>query len=71
MSKSPFAMHKALLGKGGEPKSIKRLRSGDILIETQSSLQTESFLLAKTFLDSPVTISSHKTQLLQRCHFRT
>ncbi|GFW59765.1 uncharacterized protein TNCV_4718561 [Trichonephila clavipes] len=59
--KSPFAIHKALLGIGGEPKFIKRLRSGDLLIETQSSLQTKSFLLAKTFLDSPVTISPHKT----------
>ncbi|GFV14069.1 putative RNA-directed DNA polymerase from transposon BS [Trichonephila clavipes] len=60
-TKSPFAIHKALLGIGGEPKSIKRLRSKDLLIETNSDLQTKSFLLAKTFLNSPVTISPHKT----------
>ncbi|GFX82192.1 putative RNA-directed DNA polymerase from transposon BS [Trichonephila clavipes] len=59
--KSPFAIHKALLGIGGEPKSIKRLRPGDLLIETISDLQTKSFLLAKTFLNSPVTVSPHKT----------
>ncbi|GFV09409.1 RNA-directed DNA polymerase from mobile element jockey [Trichonephila clavipes] len=59
--KSPFAIHKALIGIGGEPKSVKRLRSGDLLIETSSALQTKSFLLAKSFLDSPITISSHKT----------
>ncbi|GFU06167.1 uncharacterized protein TNCV_4764871 [Trichonephila clavipes] len=44
-----------------EPKSVKRLRSGDLLVKTSSSTQTKSFLLAKTFLDSPVNISSHKS----------
>ncbi|GFX90074.1 uncharacterized protein TNCV_2420581 [Trichonephila clavipes] len=61
MKKSPYATHKALIGIGGEPKSIKRLRSGDLLIETSSALQTKSFFLAKTFLDSPLTISPHKS----------
>ncbi|GFV67966.1 putative RNA-directed DNA polymerase from transposon BS [Trichonephila clavipes] len=60
-NKSPFAIHKAILGIGGEPKSIKRLRSGDLLLETISDLQTKSFLLAKTFLNSPVNVSPHKT----------
>ncbi|GFX60624.1 hypothetical protein TNCV_4916741 [Trichonephila clavipes] len=57
--KSPFAIQKALLGIGGEPKSVKRLRSGDLLIETTSALQTKSFLLTKSFLNNPVTISPH------------
>ncbi|GFV50785.1 RNA-directed DNA polymerase from mobile element jockey [Trichonephila clavipes] len=61
MKKSTFAIHKALIGIGGEPKSVKRLRSGDLLIETSSALQTKSFLLAKSFLDSPLTISPHKS----------
>ncbi|GFV82590.1 uncharacterized protein TNCV_2976991 [Trichonephila clavipes] len=43
------------------PKILKRLRSGDLLVETNSALQTKSFLLAKHFLNSPVTISPHKT----------
>ncbi|GFT52187.1 uncharacterized protein TNCV_2530561 [Trichonephila clavipes] len=59
--KSPFTLHKALKGIGGEPKSVKRLRSGDLLVETSSSTQTKSFLLAKTFLDSPVNIIPHKS----------
>ncbi|GFW50013.1 uncharacterized protein TNCV_2315951 [Trichonephila clavipes] len=58
---SHFAIQKALIGIGGEPKSIKRLRSGDLLVETNSVLQTKSFLLAKSFLNSPVTISPHKS----------
>ncbi|GFU70751.1 RNA-directed DNA polymerase from mobile element jockey [Trichonephila clavipes] len=62
MSKiSPFTIHKTLIRIGGEPKFVKRLRSGDLLIETMSDLQTKSFLLAKTFLNSPVTVSPHKT----------
>ncbi|GFW98609.1 putative RNA-directed DNA polymerase from transposon BS [Trichonephila clavipes] len=56
-----FAIQKAFIGIGGEPKSVKRLRSRDLLIETNSALQTKSFLLAKPFLNSPVTISPHKT----------
>ncbi|GFV29870.1 RNA-directed DNA polymerase from mobile element jockey [Trichonephila clavipes] len=58
---SPFAIHKALISIDGEPKSVKKLRSGDLLIETSSAVQTKSFLLAKSFLDSPVNISPHKS----------
>ncbi|GFS79340.1 uncharacterized protein TNCV_3261101 [Trichonephila clavipes] len=62
MSKvSPFVIQKTIIGIGGESKSVKRLRSGDLLIEANSALQTKSFLLAKSFLNSPVTISPHKT----------
>ncbi|GFT48346.1 uncharacterized protein TNCV_4708921 [Trichonephila clavipes] len=62
MSKvSPFSIQKALIGIGGESKSVKRLRSWDLLIETNSALQTKSFLLSKHFLNSPVTINPHKT----------
>ncbi|GFU18606.1 putative RNA-directed DNA polymerase from transposon BS [Trichonephila clavipes] len=59
--KSPFAIQKAIQGIGGDPKSVKKLRSGDLLIETLSALQTKSFLLAKTFLDCPLTVSPHKS----------
>ncbi|GFX21784.1 uncharacterized protein TNCV_2310631 [Trichonephila clavipes] len=52
MSKiSPFAIHKTLIGIGGEPKSVKRLRSGDMLIETTSALHKPSpFFLQNHFL---------------------
>ncbi|GFX55367.1 uncharacterized protein TNCV_3969211 [Trichonephila clavipes] len=59
--KSPIAIHKALIGIGGEPKSVKRLRSRDLLIETNSSVQIKSFLLAKYFLDCSETIAPHKS----------
>ncbi|GFY35363.1 uncharacterized protein TNCV_797121 [Trichonephila clavipes] len=59
--KSPFAIQKALQGIGGNPKSVKKLRSGDLLMETISALQTKSFLLAKTFIDSNLTVTPHKS----------
>ncbi|GFV12510.1 uncharacterized protein TNCV_764451 [Trichonephila clavipes] len=59
--KSPFAIQKAIHGIGGEPKSVKKLRSADLLIETVSALRTKYFLLAKTFLDCPLTASPHKS----------
>ncbi|GFT36790.1 putative RNA-directed DNA polymerase from transposon BS [Trichonephila clavipes] len=59
---SPFAAQKAIQGIGGEPKSVKKLRSGDLRIETTFALQTKSFLFSKTFLDSPLTVS-HQTSL--------
>ncbi|GFT57595.1 RNA-directed DNA polymerase from mobile element jockey [Trichonephila clavipes] len=58
---SSFVIQKALIGIGGEPKSVKSLRSGDLLIETLSAIQTKSFLQVKTFLNSPVNIYPHKT----------
>ncbi|GFS91985.1 uncharacterized protein TNCV_1931531 [Trichonephila clavipes] len=67
-NKSPFAIQKTLVGIGGESKSVKRLRSGNLLIETNSTLQTKSFLLAKPFLDCPVSVVPHKSQL--RCRPR-
>ncbi|GFU95113.1 hypothetical protein TNCV_4138971 [Trichonephila clavipes] len=41
--KSPFIIHKALIGIGGKPKSIKKLRSVDLIIEKIFALQSKSF----------------------------
>ncbi|GFV75184.1 putative RNA-directed DNA polymerase from transposon BS [Trichonephila clavipes] len=60
-NKSSFAVHRSPIGIGGEPKSVKHLRSGDLLIETNSAIQTKSFLFAKSFLDCPFTIALHKS----------
>ncbi|GFY35358.1 uncharacterized protein TNCV_797071 [Trichonephila clavipes] len=61
LKKSPFAIQTALKGIGGDPKSVQKLLSGDLLIETASAVQSKSFLMAKTFLDSTLTVTSHKT----------
>ncbi|GFU65610.1 uncharacterized protein TNCV_635331 [Trichonephila clavipes] len=59
--KSPFAIQKAIQGISGELKSVKKLRSGDLLIETSSALQTKSLLLTKTFLDCTLTVNLHRS----------
>ncbi|GFY10271.1 uncharacterized protein TNCV_2629501 [Trichonephila clavipes] len=59
--KSSFAIQKALKGIGGDPKSVKKLRSGDLLIETVSALQTKPFLSAKVFLDCPLIVTPHRS----------
>ncbi|GFT13418.1 uncharacterized protein TNCV_3200561 [Trichonephila clavipes] len=46
-------------GESGPLRGLTFFR--DLLIETISDLQTKSFLLAKTFFNSPVTVSPHKT----------
>ncbi|GFY11614.1 hypothetical protein TNCV_4230831 [Trichonephila clavipes] len=40
LTKSPFAINKALIGIGGESTSVKCLRSSDVLVEISSTLQT-------------------------------
>ncbi|GFX94720.1 uncharacterized protein TNCV_4799971 [Trichonephila clavipes] len=59
--KSPFAIQKALKGIGGDPKSVKKLRSGDLLIETVSALQTKSFLSANLLQPASSNSEQNKT----------
>ncbi|GFW20558.1 RNA-directed DNA polymerase from mobile element jockey [Trichonephila clavipes] len=58
--KSPFAIFKALQTIG-EPKSVKKMKSGDLRVETNSAVQSKSYLSAKTFLDSPLLVTPHKS----------
>ncbi|GBM59758.1 hypothetical protein AVEN_110028-1 [Araneus ventricosus] len=56
---SPSAIEKGLYGIGGSPKSVRRLRSGDLLIETTSAFKRN--LLSKHFLDYQISVTVHKT----------
>ncbi|GFY17766.1 putative RNA-directed DNA polymerase from transposon BS [Trichonephila clavipes] len=58
--KSHFAIQKALQGMG-EPKSVKKLRSGDLLIKTKFAAQSKCYLSAKTFLDFPLQVVPHRS----------
>ncbi|KAG1677304.1 RNA-directed DNA polymerase from mobile element jockey [Nymphon striatum] len=58
---SPFAVNKVIISLGGEPKSVKKLFSGDILVETQSKLHTLKLLKSKLFFDIPVTVTPHNS----------
>ncbi|GIY44258.1 RNA-directed DNA polymerase from mobile element jockey [Caerostris darwini] len=61
ISKSPFAIEKGLQGILGTPKSVKKLRSGDHLVETSTTLQSKSLLTATTFLGQPIKVAPHRT----------
>jgi hypothetical protein len=52
---SPFIVEKTILGLVGKPKSVKKLRSGDLLVECERKAQIENILKSKTFHDIPVT----------------
>ncbi|GFT11939.1 uncharacterized protein TNCV_2319571 [Trichonephila clavipes] len=58
--KSPFAIYKALQAIG-EPKSVKKMRSCDLLVETKSAIQSKSYLSTKHFLDSILTVTPHRS----------
>ena len=57
---SPFAIQKALLGAGGNPKSVNKLVSDDLLIET-TILQSKSFLNTKTIVNIPAIVTPLRT----------
>ncbi|GBM22412.1 Transmembrane protein 87A [Araneus ventricosus] len=57
---SSFAVQKELKSIGDDPKTVKKLKSGDLLIETFSAIQTKSFLLAKTLANIPITVEPHR-----------
>ncbi|MEW8544157.1 MAG: hypothetical protein AB2693_11540 [Candidatus Thiodiazotropha sp.] len=60
-SLSPFVIEKALHGIAGIPRSIKKLRSGDLLVEYASRKQIESLLRTKKFFDLDVKVSLHSS----------
>ena len=58
-SLSPFVIEKVLNGMAGEPRSVRKLRSGDLLVEYTNKKQIESLLCLKKFLDLKVHVSLH------------
>ena len=58
---SPFAVQKGIEGVVGTPESIKRLRSGDLLIEVSRRTQAENLLKTKLFVDVPVQVTPHRS----------
>ncbi|MES9994362.1 MAG: hypothetical protein ABW098_20625 [Candidatus Thiodiazotropha sp.] len=58
-SLSPFVIEKVLNGIAGVPKSIKKLRSGDLLVEYVNKKQIENLLRLDKFFDLKVKVSLH------------
>ena len=58
---SPFAINKGVESLAGAVKAVKRLRSGDILVEVERVGQAKNLLKADKFVNIPVKVSPHKT----------
>ena len=60
-SLSPFVIEKTLHGIAGVPKSIKKLRSGDLLVVYVNKNHIENLLRTKKFFDLAVKVSLHSS----------
>ncbi|XP_055943472.1 uncharacterized protein LOC129973385 [Argiope bruennichi] len=58
---SPFLIQKYIQSTTGNVTSVKKLRSGDLLIESATPKQSEQLLSIKNFGDAPIEVSGHKT----------
>ncbi|GFO05668.1 Gag-like protein [Plakobranchus ocellatus] len=60
--RSPFKIHRELkLIPGKETIEVTKLASGDLMVELKSNDQVKKLGAIATFLDIPVTVSSHKS----------
>ena len=60
-SLSPFVVHKTIMSIAGEPKSIKNLRSGDLLIQCAKESHEKSLLQMKTFCSLKCSVTPHSS----------
>ena len=58
---SPFAILKGIQALAGNPVNVKKLRSGDILVEVSKRSHSKNLLSAKFFVNVPVNVIIHKT----------
>ena len=60
-SLSPFVIQKCLLSLAGLPKSVKKLKSGALLIEVEKKAHADNLLKLKTFFNISAKCSAHNT----------
>ena len=58
---SPFAIEKGIKGCIGEVASVKRQRSGALVVEVLRETQAKNLLKLDTFVQCPVKVSPHRT----------
>ena len=58
---SPFLIEKAMQSAVGNVKSIKKLRSGELLVEVQNCRQATSLKKCTQLANMPITASAHRT----------
>ncbi|XP_055924568.1 uncharacterized protein LOC129956662 [Argiope bruennichi] len=58
---SPFLVEKAFVATIGDVSSIRKLRSGDLVVEVSSRQQAQKILKLKALATIPITVSAHKS----------
>lgn len=58
---SPFLIHKAIQGIAGSVANVKKLKSGDLFIETSTADQSKNLLNCKCMANVPVSVSPHSS----------
>ena len=56
---SPFAIQKALVGLAGEPKSVKKIRNGSLLVECSTERHSQCLLKSKIFCNIKIHVTPH------------
>ena len=58
---SPFTIHQGIQGLAGMPRTVRRLRSGDFLIEVTKRGQAEGLLRSTMLADIPINVVPHRS----------
>ncbi|XP_041357871.1 uncharacterized protein LOC121374825 [Gigantopelta aegis] len=58
---SPFAVEKVLQGLAGEPKSVKKLKNGSLLVECSTESHSKCLLKSKMLCNISIKVSVHKS----------
>jgi len=58
---NPFAIEKGIKGLAGTPVSVRRLRSGDLIIEVSKRSHSDNLLRSSMLANCPVKIVPHRT----------
>ena len=56
---SPFVIEKVLVSVAGSPKSVKKLRNGNLLVEIEKPQHSKNLLNIKRFFDIPAKCTPH------------
>ncbi|KAK6189066.1 hypothetical protein SNE40_005111 [Patella caerulea] len=58
---SPFLISKGLAGLAGEPKSVKKMRNGTLLVECAKESHASSLLKSTTLANIPIKVAPHNS----------
>ncbi|GBM96045.1 hypothetical protein AVEN_111439-1 [Araneus ventricosus] len=58
---SPFLVQRAIVSNIGEVNSVRKLRSGDLLVEVNSLKQAQQILKLKSFETIQINVTTHRT----------